>query len=340
MANFLVTGGAGFIGSSLVRQLLSAHCSVIQDNHVIVLDKLTYAGKQENLPNHAKLHCYEGDVANIDHLRMAFARRRPEYWFHLAAESHVDNSIAASEPFFKSNVQGMYTLLEFAREVMDSTPNLKIVNVSTDEVYGPCLSGAFDEKAPLNPCSPYSASKAAADCLANAWHKTYGIPIITTRCCNNYGIRQHDEKFLPSMIRKAYYREPMPIYGDGMQIREWIHVEDHCYYLRKLMEVGVPGEVYNIGCGAHSAWSNLFTASEICRHVDMNWGESENRLELIKHVKDRPGHDVRYSVNGSKMLRLLAQNGIASLAREFQHGLGTLVVEKVLSLIEEEKASA
>lgn len=338
MPSFLVTGGAGFIGSSLVRQLLDEQCQTNINNHVIVLDKLTYAGKQENLPNHAQLHCYEGDVANINHLRMAFAKHRPEYWFHLAAESHVDNSIADSSPFFRSNVQGMYTLLEFAREVMDSTPNLKIVNVSTDEVYGPCLSGSFDEKAPLNPCSPYAASKAAADCLANAWHKTYGIPIITTRCCNNYGIRQHDEKFLPSMIRKAYYREPMPIYGDGLQIREWIHVDDHCYYLRKLMEFGTPGEIYNIGCGAHSAWTNQYTALEICRHVDMNWGGGSDRSGLITNVKDRPGHDVRYSVNSSKMLALLARHKISSVAREFEHGLGNLVVEKVLSLIEEEKS--
>jgi dTDP-glucose 4,6-dehydratase len=282
----LVTGGAGFIGSNLVRHLLARRprCEVVN------LDSLTYAGNLDNLTDldrHPRYRFVRGDIADPAAVRRAMAGC--DGVFHLAAESHVDRSIEGSLPFLRTNVSGTGVLLEEAARVGVK----RFVHVSTDEVYGSLgPRGRFTERTPLAPNSPYAASKAASDLLVRSFHVTHGVPAIVTRCCNNYGPYQFPEKFIPLMILRALAGEPLPIYGDGKYVRDWIHVEDHCAALVRVLERGRPGEIYNIGSAATRR--NLDVAHRI---LDLT-GRPRTQLH---HVVDRPGHDRRYAIDARKL---------------------------------------
>jgi len=284
----LVTGGAGFIGSNLVRHLLVRRPSW----EVVNLDSLTYAGNLDNLADldrHPRYRFVRGDIADPAAVRRAMAGCR--WVLHLAAESHVDRSIEGSLPFLHTNVSGTGVLLEEASRVGVE----RFVHVSTDEVYGSLgPRGRFTERTPLSPNSPYAASKAASDLLVRSFHVTHGVPAIVTRCCNNYGPFQFPEKFIPLMILRALAGEPLPIYGDGKYVRDWIHVEDHCAALLRVLERGSPGEVYNIGSDA--TWRNL----EVARRILDLAGRPRTQLH---HVVDRPGHDRRYAIDARKLRR-------------------------------------
>jgi dTDP-glucose 4,6-dehydratase len=286
----LVTGGCGFIGSNLIRHLLARRPGW----EIVNLDLLTYAGNPGNLADVAGDRRYtlvRGDVADPGAVRRAMRGCRGV--FHLAAESHVDRSIEGSLPFLRTNLLGTGVLLEEAARIGVE----RFVHVSTDEVYGSLgPRGLFTERTPLRPNSPYSASKAGSDLLARSFWRTHGLPAIVTRCSNNYGPYQFPEKFLPLMILRARGGEPLPIYGDGLYVRDWIHVEDHCRALLRVLEAGRPGEVYNIGAG--SARRNLDVARRILRLM----GRPATQIE---HVVDRPGHDRRYAIDNRKIRREL-----------------------------------
>lgn len=278
----LVTGGAGFIGSALVAQL------VARGHQVIVLDKLTYAGHPQNL---AGIDCrlIEGSITDGDLLTRIFAEYQPSAVIHAAAESHVDNSIAGSAAFIDTNVVGTHRMLEAAR----AAGVKRFVHVSTDEVYGALgAQGVFTTQSPIQPNSPYAASKAASDQLARAWFKTYGLPVIITRCCNNYGPRQHPEKLIPRMITNALKGEKLPVYGDGKQVREWIHVDDHARGVIAALERGTPGEVYHLGSGEER--QNIELVHLLCDTL------GNDARALITHVTDRLGHDFRYALDVSQ----------------------------------------
>ncbi len=285
--NVLVTGAAGFIGSNLVRLLLSERPGW----RVVVLDKLTDAGNAESLADlqgNPRYRFVRGDVCNGELLAEVWRTERIEAVLHLAAESHVDRSILAPSVFIDTNVRGTQVLLEAARELSVA----RFVHVSTDEVYGSLgPTGLFTEESPLAPSSPYSASKAASDLLALSYAHTFGLPVVVTRCSNNYGPYQFPEKLIPLMVANALRDEPLPVYGDGMNVRDWIHVEDHCRGLLAALESGEDGEVYNFG--ASSERHNL----DIVKRVLSLLGKPES---LIRFVKDRPGHDRRYAIDASK----------------------------------------
>ncbi len=286
--NILVTGGAGFIGCNFVRYLLEH----IPDARVRVLDKFTYAGSRENLADvdaDPRVTIVEGDICDVDVVQEAMAG--VNVVVHLAAESHVDRSILGPQPAMQTNFQGTFVLLEAARQTQ---PDL-FLHVSTDEVYGPVKTGQFDEAARLNPRNPYSASKAGADHLAQAYYVTYDVPVIISRPCNNYGPYQYPEKLVPLFVYKALRDEPLPVYGDGRQRRDWLHVTDYCRAMHTLLEKGQVGEVYNILAGSER--ENLETIRVIL-------DELGKPASLIKHVTDRPGHDVRYAMSGQKMAEL------------------------------------
>jgi dTDP-glucose 4,6-dehydratase len=316
----LLTGGAGFIGSNLVRLLVS------RGHHVLNVDKLTYAGNIHSLadlkdnPNHTFL---KADICDAPAMRAAFASFQPDAVMHLAAESHVDRSIDSPGEFIHTNITGTYTLLQAAREYI-STFNFPIstfrfLHVSTDEVYGSLgASGHFTESTPYDPHSPYSASKAASDHLARAWHDTYGLPVIVTNCSNNYGPYQFPEKLIPVVILKALRGEPIPVYGKGENIRDWLYVEDHAEALLTALEKGHPGQTYNIG--GNNEMRNIDLVKLLCQILDdelliidskllMTDQKSEIRNqksiksyeELITFVTDRPGHDLRYAIDASKI---------------------------------------
>jgi len=286
--NLLVTGGAGFIGSNLVRLLLAERPA----DRVVVLDKLTYAGNLENLAGLGgpRYRFVQGDIANGELLADLWHTEGIDAVLHLAAESHVDRSILAPAVFIETNVRGTQVLLEAARELGVK----RFVHVSTDEVYGSLgPRGAFTEASPLAPSSPYSASKAASDLLALAYARTFGLPVIVTRCSNNHGPYQFPEKLIPLMIANALRDEPLPVYGDGLHVRDWIHVDDHCRALLAALDRGAPGQVYNLG-GA-SERQNL----DVVKRVLALLGKPES---LVRHVADRPGHDRRYAMDSSKAL--------------------------------------
>ncbi len=288
----LVTGGMGFIGSNFIRHLLAVYADV----RVVNLDKLTYAGNPRNLADLAGNRRYvfvRGDVCDEKVVGEALEAHGAKAIVHFAAESHVDRSIQHADDFIRTNVQGTRVLLDTARKCKTQL----FLHISTDEVYGSLpTSGSFSEGSPLLPNSPYAASKTGADVLARAYHVTYGLPVIITRTCNNYGPYQFPEKFIPLMIVNAMRGEPLPIYGDGLYVREWLHVEDHCRALARILEAGRPGEVYNIGSGAERV--NLEVAKEILALT----GRPET---LLRHVKDRLGHDRRYALDWTKMRRQL-----------------------------------
>lgn len=291
----LITGGAGFIGSSLTRIFAAA------GHRVIVLDRLTYAGHPRNLDG-VECRLVEGDVCDAALLKQLFAEAPVSAVIHAAAESHVDNSIAGSAAFIETNIVGTHRVLEAAlshwRTLTPTAQNdFRYVQVSTDEVYGALgESGAFTHDTPMRPNSPYAASKAAADHLARAWHQTYGLPVLITRCCNNYGPRQHPEKLIPRMITNALKGEKLPVYGDGKQIREWIHVDDHARGVIAALTRGKPGEIYHLG--SHAEIRNIALVQQLCTLLAQKTG----RLgldSLITHVTDRLGHDFRYALDTS-----------------------------------------
>jgi len=312
LKTILVTGGAGFIGSNLIRHLLREH----RDQQVVNLDALTYAGNLESLRDvegDSRYAFERVDLADRPALEQVFQRHSIDLVMHLAAESHVDRSILEPAIFIQTNVLGTQNLLDVAREAGVE----RFLQVSTDEVYGSLgAEGLFTEETPLAPNSPYSASKAAADLLVRAAHKTYGFPVLTTRCSNNYGPFQFPEKLIPLMIANALEDEPLPVYGDGLQVRDWIHVEDHCEALTRVLQDGVPGEVYNVGGNCEKP------NREVVREVLRLLGKDES---LIRHVKDRPGHDRRYAIDGSKIAAQLGwrprrsfEEGLAATLRWYQ----------------------
>jgi dTDP-glucose 4,6-dehydratase len=303
----LVTGGSGFIGGALIEYILR-----YTNHEVLNVDKITYASKYElELDNEVKhrYHFEKLDICNSAALRTIFKEYKPTAIFHLAAETHVDNSINNPSIFIDSNIVGTFSLLEVFRSYYSQLSNdlkqtFKFIQISTDEVYGDLEpeEAKFNETSPFKPSSPYSASKAAADHLANAWSRTYKLPIIVTNCSNNYGPRQHDEKLIPTIIRKALGESEIPIYGDGQQIRDWLYVNDHAAALVKILTANGCSKNYVIG--GNYELSNLMVAESICGILDEKFPRKVNKKysELICFVEDRPGHDKRYAVNTSKLM--------------------------------------
>jgi len=304
----LVTGAAGFIGSCLVRQLIAE-----TDARVITFDALTYAGNPLSLaealdsPRHELVHA---DIRNADAVRAALKTYEPDAILHLAAESHVDRSILGPAAFVSTNVEGTMVLLECAREYWKNLPEarrnaFRFHHISTDEVFGSLSPAdpAFSETTPYAPNSPYSASKAASDHLVRAWHHTYGLPTLITNCSNNYGPYQFPEKLIPVVILNAVAGKPLPIYGDGRNVRDWLFVEDHARALRLVLERGTPGETYNVGGDAERA--NIEVVRVICSLLDELRPQGAPHERLITYVTDRPGHDRRYAINFSKLEREL-----------------------------------
>ncbi|EKM32326.1 dTDP-glucose 4,6-dehydratase, partial [Vibrio harveyi] len=308
----LVTGGAGFIGSAVIRHIIRD----TQDT-VINLDKLTYAGNLESLAevsDSERYHFEHVDICQRDELDRVFAKHQPDLLMHLAAESHVDRSIDGPAAFIETNVMGTYHLLESARQywsTLDETRKaaFRFHHISTDEVYGD-LEGTddlFTETTSYAPSSPYSASKASSDHLVRAWQRTYGFPTLVTNCSNNYGPYHFPEKLIPLMILNALDGKPLPVYGDGMQIRDWLFVEDHARALYKVVTEGEIGETYNIG--GHNEKANIEVVKTICSLLEEFRPNKPAGVEsyesLITYVKDRPGHDVRYAIDATKIAREL-----------------------------------
>ncbi len=288
----LITGGAGFIGSALVAEAINRRY------HVVVLDKLTYAGHRINLEWIKGDHqLVIGDVADVTRVSGLFKKFPFAGVIHAAAESHVDNSITGSAPFMHANILGTHVLLETAREAWKGDASKRFLQVSTDEVYGALTDeGEFTLETPIAPNSPYAASKAAADLLVRAWNKTYGFNTVTTRCCNNYGPRQHPEKLIPRMITNALVGEKLPVYGQGQQRREWIHVEDHARGVMDAFERGRAGHIYHLGSGEERR--NLTLVQSLCDQLSQKKPGRDYRA-LITHVEDRLGHDYRYALDVS-----------------------------------------
>ena len=288
MTTWFVTGGAGFIGSNFIRYALAHH----QDVRVVNFDKLTYAGNLESLADVAADERYRfirGDICDRPAVEVALREHRASVVVHFAAESHVDRSILDASPFVLTNVLGTQVLLDASRTVGVE----RFIHVSTDEVYGSLgPAGKFTESTPLHPNSPYAASKASSDVLVLACHHTYGFPAVVTRCSNNYGPYQFPEKLIPLMIVNALGDKPLPVYGDGLNVRDWLYVEDHCAAIDAVMHHGIPGEVYNIG--GNNEWANLDIVRLILRTL-------QKPESLIRFVTDRPGHDRRYAMDASRI---------------------------------------
>jgi dTDP-glucose 4,6-dehydratase len=321
MQNVLVTGGAGFIGSNFVRYLLQTEMGVRLTN----LDALTYSGSLENLkelPNPDHYRFIKGNICDADLVTRLLHENEIDTIVHFAAETHVDRSILGPEKFVHTNIMGTFTLLEAARKVwlLDSqtaTDQIRFHHVSTDEVYGSLAPGdpAWTENTPYAPNSPYAASKAASDHLVRSYGHTYGLPYTLTNCTNNYGPYQFPEKLIPLVILNALDGKPLPIYGDGQQVRDWLHVEDHCEAIRLVLNQAQPGSSYNIGGGNQPA--NLTIVETICDILDELQPDAKHtpRRELITFVKDRPGHDRRYAMNIQKIGRELGWQPRHSMAQ-------------------------
>jgi dTDP-glucose 4,6-dehydratase len=292
MHNVLITGGAGFIGSNFIRSLLRERGNA----RIVNFDKLTYAGNLENLSDILQEPRYtfvRGDICDRTSLDTLFRDFAIDTVVHFAAESHVDRSILGASVFIQTNVAGTQVLLDAAKNHGVE----RFLHVSTDEVYGSLgAEGRFSETTPLHPNSPYAASKAGSDLLAMAYHHTFGVPVVMTRCSNNYGPYQFPEKLIPLMIINALNGKSLPVYGDGMQVRDWLHVDDHCAAIARVLEHGRVGEVYNIG--GNNEWKNL----DIVRLLLRTMGKPES---LITYVKDRPGHDRRYAIDAGKIKKEL-----------------------------------
>ena len=308
--SILVTGGAGFIGANFVRDWCAE-----RDEPVVTLDALTYAGNPENFAGMAGAHLHrlvQGDIGDGALVSALLAEHQPRAVVHFAAESHVDRSILGADAFIQTNIVGTFRLLKATRaywQALDEAArrDFRFVHVSTDEVYGSLAAGepAFTETHRYEPNSPYSASKAASDHLVRAWHHTHGLPVVTTNCSNNYGPYQFPEKLIPLMIVNAMAGKPLPVYGDGQQVRDWLYVSDHCRAITRVLEAGTVGEVYNIG-----GWNeqpNLAIVTQICTLLDERRPrpDGSSHTSLITFVKDRPGHDRRYAIDARKIERTL-----------------------------------
>jgi dTDP-glucose 4,6-dehydratase len=319
----LVTGGAGYIGGNFVLAAVAGGARVVN------LDALTYAGNLDTLasvrtdPNH---HFVHGDIADRRLVEQLLAEHRPRAIVNFAAESHVDRSIDGPAAFIQTNVVGTLVLLEAARDYWKALPEghrsaFRFLHVSTDEVYGSLSDGSFNESSPYAPNSPYSASKAASDHLVRAFHRTYGLPVLTTHCSNNYGPYQFPDKLIPLMILKAVSGEPMPVYGDGGNVRDWLYVSDHCAALARVLASGRVGETYNIGGNAELR--NIDVVRDICRLIDERAprGDGSSCEAQITFVEDRPGHDRRYAIDAGKIRRELGWAPAVS----FREGLAATV---------------
>jgi dTDP-glucose 4,6-dehydratase len=319
----IVTGGAGFIGSAVCRHLITK-----SDDHVVNVDKLTYAGNLDSLRNvrgNSRYRFAQADICDEASVRNLFEEFSPHAVLHLAAESHVDRSITGSRSFIDTNIIGTYTLLEAARCYWSSLTgaakrNFRFLHVSTDEVYGSLgAAGLFTESTAYDPSSPYAASKAASDHLAVAWHRTYGLPVIVSNCSNNYGPYQFSEKLIPLMILNAFEGKPLPVYGDGSNVRDWLYVEDHAKALYLILKNGLPGETYNVG--GQNERTNLQVVQGICTALDELSPNGRPHDRHITYVTDRPGHDHRYAIDASKL-----EHELGWRAEEtFTSGLATTV---------------
>ena len=307
--NMLVTGGAGFIGCNYVRYMLETDAAV----KIVNLDALTYAGSLDNLselPDESRHFFVQGDICDRALIDKLMREYEIDTVVHFAAESHVDNSISGPEIFVRTNVLGTFTLLDSARQYWQQEKSwdgsqCRFHHISTDEVYGTLEANdpAFSETTPYAPNSPYSASKAGSDHLVRAYFHTYGLPVTTTNCSNNYGSYQHSEKFIPTVIRKCLQQESIPVYGDGSNIRDWLYVRDHCSGIDAVVRKGELGEVYNIG--GINEWKNIDICRLICQLMDEHRPEHAPHEKLITFVTDRPGHDWRYAINATKMNDIL-----------------------------------
>jgi len=316
----LVTGGAGFIGSALIRQLLAEEPSAV----VINADKLTYAGNLECLESVStspKYYFERVDICDERAIRQLFDRYEPDAVIHLASETHVDRSIDGPSAFMQTNILGTYTLLEAAREYTGGArrssekEHFRFLHVSTDEVFGSLgLGGYFKETSRYAPNSPYAASKASADHLVRAWYTTYGLPVLITNCSNNFGPFQFPEKLIPLIILTALEEKPLPVYGDGQNVRDWLYVEDHCRALRRVLAAGRVGESYNIGARAER--TTLDVVRELCLILDELQPRQNGRSyqDLIHFVQDRPGHDRRYAIDPTRVTEELGWTPLESFA--------------------------
>ena len=309
MGKILVTGGAGFIGSNFVRQVVQR-----KDTQVLNLDNLTYAGNLDSLQDIATNQAYQFvqvDICDAAAVETVIAEYQPDVVVHFAAESHVDRSIDGPAAFIQTNIIGTFNLLEAARKYWKELPTerksaFRFLHVSTDEVYGSLgATGLFTEETPYAPNSPYSASKASSDHLVRAYHHTYGLPVMTTNCSNNYGPYQFPEKLIPLMILNALSGKPLPVYGDGMQVRDWLYVGDHCRAILTVLEAGKCGETYNIG--GHNEMPNIRIVEKICALLGELRPRTDGKpyTEQITYVTDRPGHDRRYAIDAGKIGREL-----------------------------------
>ncbi len=312
----LVTGGAGFIGSNFIPYFLRSN----PEYHIINLDKLTYAGNLQNLTEVEGNPSYlfvQGDICDRPLIEKIFHDFDIQGVIHFAAESHVDNSISGPGEFIRTNVNGTFTLLDVAR-INWKGRNHRFHHISTDEVYGTLgETGLFTETTPYAPNSPYSASKASSDMIVRAYHHTYGMNVVTTNCSNNYGPKQHNEKLIPTIIRKALAGEKIPVYGDGKNIRDWLYVEDHCTGIDLVFHKGQSGETYNIG--GRNEKVNIDIVKEICSIIDENRPRADKKpySDQIAFVTDRPGHDKRYAIDAAKI-----ENDLGWKAREnFESGI-------------------
>lgn len=303
--SMLVTGGAGFIGVNFIRHVLSQE----PDINIVNLDKLTYAGSLDNLkdmPHPSRHHFIQGDITDMHLVQHILQHHHIDTIVHFAAESHVDRSIQSPAAFVETNVTGTFTLLEAARhhwfEVDECGPShCRFHHVSTDEVFGSLQPGdpAFTETSRYQPRSPYSASKAGSDHLAQAYFHTFGLPVTLSNCSNNYGPYQHAEKFIPTIIRACLNWQPIPVYGNGRNMRDWLYVEDHCGAVMSIVKQGKPGEMYNVG--GNNEWENIALARHICELMDKLHPGQKPYSSLLEFVKDRAGHDFRYAIDASKM---------------------------------------
>ncbi|AWL11217.1 dTDP-glucose 4,6-dehydratase [Saliniradius amylolyticus] len=335
---FLVTGGAGFIGSAVIRYLLSN-----TNSRVVNYDKLTYAGNLSSLqvvadnPNYTFI---QADINDADAVAGALYAHQPDVILHLAAESHVDRSIDGPAEFIQTNIVGTYTLLEKVRgywlwlkkQYPEKAKAFRFQHVSTDEVFGDLEPNdpAFDETTPYKPSSPYSASKASSDHIVRAWYRTYGLPVVITNCSNNYGPYQYPEKLIPTVIAKALAKEPIPVYGQGQQIRDWLYVDDHAEALITVAERGKIGETYAIG-GATSGTeevSNLKLVELMCQFIGRELNDGFDYKRLIEFVTDRPGHDFRYAINSHKIQNELGWQPRHNLASGLQNTVAWYLTNK------------
>ena len=325
MKHILLTGTAGFIGSNFVPYFLEKYPKY----HLVNLDLLTYAGDEDNLKeceNHPRYTFIKGDICDRDLVQEVFEKYDIRGVIHFAAESHVDNSIKDPGVFIKTNVEGTYTLIDVAKNYWMEKPfvyrdeylDCRFHHISTDEVYGTLSDDPnelFTEKTPYAPNSPYSASKASSDMIVRSYHHTFGLNTIITNCSNNYGPKQHDEKLIPTIIRKALSHEPIPIYGDGKNIRDWLYVLDHCTGIDIAYHKGKSGETYNIG--GRNERDNLYIVNTICEILDEKVPQNKSYKELISFVEDRAGHDRRYAIDATKI-----ENDLSWRAEEtFESGI-------------------